>query len=152
MLRKSKWMAMLIVLAVSLTAAGCVTTRGARNIEAQKLKSRISYLEAETSRKDREIQQLKGTAAAFEKALENTKYLQYSEKMEKESKNSNSLQLSALEIQKALKRAGFYNGPVDGKIGTQTRDAIKAFQKAKGLKIDGVVGRSTWAVLNKHLN
>ena len=55
------------------------------------------------------------------------------------------------QIQIALQKAGFYKGKIDGKIGPQTKEAIKAFQKAKGLKVDGAVGAQTWAELNKYL-
>lgn len=55
------------------------------------------------------------------------------------------------QIQIALQRAGFYKGKIDGKIGPQTKEAIKAFQKAGGLKIDGSAGARTWAELNKYL-
>jgi peptidoglycan hydrolase-like protein with peptidoglycan-binding domain len=58
----------------------------------------------------------------------------------------------ATEIQTALKNAGFYNGPIDGKIGPKTKTAIEEFQKANGLKVDGKVGTKTWAILSKHLN
>jgi len=55
------------------------------------------------------------------------------------------------QIQIALQRADFYKGNIDGKIGPKTKEAIKAFQKAKGLKIDGAVGAQTWAELKKSL-
>ncbi|MBN1526470.1 MAG: peptidoglycan-binding protein [Candidatus Omnitrophica bacterium] len=55
------------------------------------------------------------------------------------------------DIQRALKSAGFYAGSIDGKIGPVTKAAIQAFQKAKGLKVDGVVGPRTWAELQKYL-
>ncbi len=55
------------------------------------------------------------------------------------------------DIQTALKNAGFYNGSIDGKIGPKTKSAIQEFQKAKGLKADGKVGRNTWAELEKYL-
>ena len=55
------------------------------------------------------------------------------------------------QIQIALQKAGFYKGKIDGKIGPQTKEAIRAFQKAKGLKADGGVGAQTWAELNKYL-
>ena len=55
------------------------------------------------------------------------------------------------QIQIALQKAGFYRAKIDGKIGLRTKEAIKAFQKAKGLRADGVVGAQTWAELNKHL-
>ena len=50
-----------------------------------------------------------------------------------------------------LKRAGFYQGALDGKIGPKTKEAIKAFQKANQLEADGIVGRGTWAKLKKNL-
>ena len=37
--------------------------------------------------------------------------------------------------------------PQDGIFGQKTEDAEKAFQKAKGLKVDGIVGNQTWALL-----
>ena len=54
------------------------------------------------------------------------------------------------DIQIALKNAGFYDGNIDGKIGTKTRSAIKEFQKQNDLEIDGVVGRNTWEVFSKY--
>jgi peptidoglycan hydrolase-like protein with peptidoglycan-binding domain len=55
------------------------------------------------------------------------------------------------QIQTALRKAGFYKGEIDGKEGPQTTRAIKAFQKAKGLNPDGVVGSKTWEELEKYL-
>lgn len=55
------------------------------------------------------------------------------------------------QIQRALKKAGLYKGKVDGKIGKQTKKAIKAFQKKNKLKVDGVVGEKTWTALKKYL-
>jgi len=55
------------------------------------------------------------------------------------------------QIQIALQKAGFYKGKIDGKIGPQTKEAIKAFQKANGLKADGIVGKRTIEKLNKYL-
>ena len=55
------------------------------------------------------------------------------------------------QIQSALKKANFYKGEIDGKTGPQTKRAIKAFQKSKGLNPDGVVGPKTWEELNKFL-
>lgn len=54
------------------------------------------------------------------------------------------------QIQASLKKAGFYKGEIDGKTGPQTERAIKAFQKSKGLVVDGVVGVKTWEELNKY--
>ena len=59
---------------------------------------------------------------------------------------------SVMDIQTALKNAGIYTGPVDGKIGPKTKKAIEAFQNANGLKVDGKVGTKTWELLSKNLN
>jgi peptidoglycan hydrolase-like protein with peptidoglycan-binding domain len=55
------------------------------------------------------------------------------------------------DIQRALHTAGFYDGPIDGKIGPKTKKAIEAFQKKKGLIADGKVGPKTWAELERYI-
>ena len=59
---------------------------------------------------------------------------------------------TAIEIQTALKNAGYYTGNIDGKVGPKTNMAIEEFQKANGLTPDGKVGLKTWAALKKHLS
>lgn len=59
---------------------------------------------------------------------------------------------TGIEIQTALKNAGFYTGNVDGKLGPKSKKAIEDFQSANGLKADGKVGAKTWEALSKHLN
>ena len=55
------------------------------------------------------------------------------------------------ELQKLLIDKGYSCGSkgADGKFGNDTLAAVKAFQKDNGLKVDGVVGESTWAALEK---
>lgn len=60
--------------------------------------------------------------------------------------------LGVKQIQKALKSASFYQGAIDGKIGLKTKEAIIKFQKANGLKADGIVGKRTSVELNKYLS
>lgn len=55
--------------------------------------------------------------------------------------------MNTLDIQKKLKSAGFDPGPLDDVRGTLTISAIKAFQKANGLAVDGIVGPATAARL-----
>jgi peptidoglycan hydrolase-like protein with peptidoglycan-binding domain len=56
------------------------------------------------------------------------------------------------EVQLALKKAGFYKGNIDGKLGIQTKNAIKEFQISKNLKPDGITGPKTYEELRKILN
>lgn len=52
------------------------------------------------------------------------------------------------EAQQALKDLGFDPGAIDGAYGPATDAAIRAFQSAKGLEVDGVIGDQTWAALD----
>lgn len=54
------------------------------------------------------------------------------------------------ELQKFLNANGYSCGPVDGKFGPLTDACVRAFQKANPpLKVDGIIGPLTRAVLNK---
>lgn len=55
-----------------------------------------------------------------------------------------------LQLQKDLQYVGYYlDGKLDGVFGKVTKKAVKAFQKANGLKVDGIVGPKTRAALAK---
>ncbi|WP_436944648.1 protein kinase domain-containing protein [Streptomyces sp. SudanB25_2051] len=53
------------------------------------------------------------------------------------------------QVQCMLTKRGYGVGEagVDGDFGTATKDAVLAFQRAKGLEADGIVGPRTWAAL-----
>lgn len=55
--------------------------------------------------------------------------------------------MNTLEIQRRLTELGYNPGPLDGAWGVLTRAAVIAFQRARGLKADGIVGALTVAVL-----
>ena len=50
-------------------------------------------------------------------------------------------------LQRALKNEGYFSGSVDGYYGEGTANAVKAFQRSQGLKVDGVAGPATQRVL-----
>lgn len=55
--------------------------------------------------------------------------------------------MTILELQRALLAKGFNPGPLDGVAGARTRKAIREFQKANGLTVDGIAGPKTMAKL-----
>ncbi len=50
-------------------------------------------------------------------------------------------------VQYLLRGKGFYKSKIDGVFGPQTVVAVKAFQKSRGLKADGVLGPKTLPML-----
>ncbi len=50
-------------------------------------------------------------------------------------------------LQRALAAKGFSPGAVDGDFGGKTLAAVRAFQSAQGLGVDGVVGKNSWKAL-----
>ena len=50
-------------------------------------------------------------------------------------------------LQWLLNENGYQAGTVDGIFGSNTQTAVKAFQKAHKLAVDGVVGKNTWSKL-----
>jgi len=118
--------------------SGCATTRN-EELMTQGLKNRVIALEAQLSEKDAEINSLK-------------EQLSQNEAQKTDLASEVKERPSNKQIQMALKNAGYYQGEIDGKIGKNTRQAIKDFQKANDLTADGKVGKKTWAVLKEYLD
>ena len=61
-----------------------------------------------------------------------------------EARDNRSAKLDSIaEVQTYLANNGFNPGIIDGKMGSYTREAIKAFQRKVGLIPDGVAGART---------
>lgn len=122
--------------------AGCATGRKGQNLQIQNLQNRIDCLEAELKTKNQQISSLKNeverkSVSSLKPNLQEDKALEW--------------KMSTKQIQRALKNAGSYQGSVDGKFGQKTKEAIKAFQKANGLRVDGIVGKQTALKLKNYL-
>jgi len=48
----------------------------------------------------------------------------------------------AVEVQQALAREGYYHGAIDGVVGDGTRRAIRSYERAHGLPVDGRIDSS----------
>ena len=130
---------------LTFSAAGCATTRARKaDPAAQDPQRQIADLQSQVMAKDQEIADLKFQLDSSRQALPETNF---------SSGNSGSKDIlrvsgvTASEVQRALLRAGYDPGPIDGKPGKKTKSAIKAFQRKNGLTADGVVGDKTWSLL-----
>lgn len=54
---------------------------------------------------------------------------------------------NVLALQTGLRKLGYYTGALDGNFGSGTLKAVKAFQSAERLKVDGLAGTATQARL-----
>jgi murein L,D-transpeptidase YcbB/YkuD len=135
-----------IILGLSLVSfSGCATFRK-KDLEQQALRNQIQALEIQLSQKDQEIASLKDALEqGSREQMELTKIKNMPEVQETKWRPN------VKQIQSALKNAGYNPGSIDGRIGGMTRDAIRAFQRANGLKVDGHIGRKTWSLLKKYL-
>ena len=128
--------------------------RETTTIKTQQLEMKIGQMNKELQQKDRKIYELESELQLVRnKASGIVKTEIYPEKKTVANKKEIDIsQITPKKIQVALKKAGFYKGPVDGKIGKDTKNAIKEFQKKNGLESDGVIGKKTWAELRKYLD
>ena len=133
---------------VTLSTAGCATTRARKAEPAMDPQRQIGDLQAELMAKDQEITDLRMQLDSSRQALPETNF---SSGNTADSKNILRVSgVSGDELQRALLRAGYDPGPIDGKLGKKTRSAVKAFQRKNGLTADGVVGDKTWSLLRSY--
>jgi hypothetical protein len=50
---------------------------------------------------------------------------------------------SVSQVQSALSREGYYSGAIDGNLGPETRNALRRYQRDRGLNVTGRVDRAT---------
>ena len=137
--------------------AGCGSTAGkVNNLETEVgvLKARINSmeqrqtaLEGQTRGSDEAVGYLKGKVDSRNPST----VIINGESSGKEGIAHSGKVSTHKDVQRALKNAGFYNGPVDGKIGKSTIRAIKEFQKTNNLKVTGTPGTTTKKLLQQYL-
>ena len=145
MVRKAAIFSILFIFLISLS--GCATARKQKDLQTQGLKNQISVLEAQLQSRDDEIDSLRDALSKATEEKEAKKLRVGQKKVIGEVKSHPNIR----QIQIALKNAGYNPGPIDGRRGEQTRDAIRAFQRANNLAVDGKVGKQTWSLLSKYL-
>ena len=150
-------MRILLCLLLVLTFAGCATTRAKGDHE--QLQGRVVELEKKLEEKDAEIVDLQYEVKDLSSKVESksdsaspvVSNVPESVVVAKGGDEVLRVNTTPEKVQSALKAAGFYTGKVDGKLGSGTKAAIVAFQKSKGLRADGVIGRKTWDALKQFL-
>ena len=52
-----------------------------------------------------------------------------------------------VQVQRRLASGGYYSGPIDGVMGSGTRRAIRAYERSRGLPVDGTIHRRLLAAM-----
>ena len=93
------------------------------------------------------MRKAKLTAALAALFLVNILLISFSQQAEAVAYKQGSSGSVVTKIQQALKSAGYYTYTVDGIYGSRTTAAVKKYQRAKGLAVDGICGTQTLAAL-----
>ena len=145
-----------ILILTGLIFSGCQTTTGYKP-QTNELSNQIHILENEVNKKDREISRLSVKINDLSKEVEQ-KNVQLSKLAEPKQPSKEVMEAkdglgiirvdaTPVQVQTALKNAGYYDGTLDGRIGPNTINAIARFQKDYGLMMDSVIGQKTWDLL-----
>lgn len=135
-----------IVLLAVFLVTGCATTQAKRQAPDAATASQIQAMQNELQIKDQQIQDLQYQLETA-KQSSGQNFTAGNPSVGSKSGVIRVAGVSVSDVQGALLRAGFNPGPVDGKLGSKTKEAIKEFQATKGLKADGIVGEKTWSLL-----
>lgn len=154
MFRKSLYCFTIAILAAFIIS-GCGTPQKKVREEVTGIKTRVETLESRVDSVESKQAEVERTTAEQAQALDELKTAgtpQVITNISVKPRGEGTYSGRMKDIQQALKNAGYYDGKIDGIKGKGTRKAIRDFQKANGLKVDGVVGSRTWDVLSNHLS
>lgn len=143
-----------LVLAVFFVSAvsGCSSVPKKVKDEMTGIKSKVDTLESRVEsveNKQAEVERITAEQGQVVEDMKAAREHQVKTNISVKPKSSKSRE-DIKDIQLCLKNAGFYEGDIDGIKGKKTVNAIKEFQKANGLREDGVVGKKTWEALSKY--
>jgi len=125
------------------------------NQEIEDLKYSVSSLKSQVGKSSIRRAPSAPVSRVFEKKSKTIESSEGTSRIKKSSSSSTRIirvPVSAKLVQSALKNAGYYDGVIDGKIGSGSKQAIKEFQGDHDLKVDGVIGRQTWSELKNYLD
>ena len=148
--------------------SACATTRSPSKVS--QLEIQVNQLQQQLQEKDQEIEELKLNVNNLNTQVDGDENYSFNEVEDLDAGHQRTLKkalaapsinndtdiirvaVDASDIQRALKNAGYYNGTIDGKIGSGSKQAIRDFQKDHQLKVDGIIGKRTWEELKSYLN
>ncbi len=130
--------------------SGCASSNTQRQINS--LQAQVGVITDELVRLDQSVQDVRSSLQLQESRQQGASSGTVSKSASGAIyRTPSGFELPAADIQEALRNAGYYRGAIDGKVGSATREAVKAFQRDNGLNTDGVVGRKTWERLKVYL-
>ena len=129
-----------VLLSLAFFFAGCASKE-----ETSQIKNQLTAIQDSLSQESQKVTELEAKVESLASDVQSTKKPAVSEVPKMTSDEIKKVQL-------ALAAAGFDPGAADGKMGSQTIQAVKKFQEANGLKADGVIGKETWDKLQGYLN
>ena len=127
---------------VMTTMTGCASGKTQRQLNA--MQGQIGVITDEIVRLDQDLQDVRGSVQSSQGGKASSSVSYSGAGLGPVYRTPSGFELPAKSVQEALKNAGYYSGPVDGKIGSGTKSAVEAFQRDHSLTADGVVGRQTW--------
>lgn len=140
-----------VLLGTMALTTGC-TTKKRHQRDVANLQTQIGSLQGEVTRLDQAVRDSEtALRTAQEKGGGTGGASVFAQSGGPVYRTPSGFELPATAIQRALKNAGYYQGSIDGKIGSGTKAAIRDFQKDRGLVADGTCGRQTWSQLKGFL-
>lgn len=143
----------ILILFLAMGLMGCATVK---KETITQLQLQVSEMEHQLAQDQQEIQNLKSqlgkTSNKNRKITSSSNAPTAYEAKSKEEAEVIKVQVSVGQVQIALKKAGYYTGAIDSKLGANTKKAIASFQREHGLNPDGVVGQRTWLELKQYID